>query len=169
MYRMQESTHSGNLKYWITTATLVVVVFVADQLTKRLAFSSDWMSNTTIIPSLFGFLHHENHGIVANIPIPVPIIITVTIIILGLIGYVIYQSIKKQRLLRTIALSLIFGGAIGNLYDRLTLGYVRDWILFFDRSVVNLADISIFIGILLVLIKAQDQHHDDKGPIETLK
>jgi signal peptidase II len=142
----------SDLRDWIIAAAIAAVVFIVDQLSKRIAFSSEWMSNATVVPSLFGFLHHENHGIVANIPIPVPIIIVITLLILGLIVYAIYTAIMKQRLLRMIALTLIFGGAIGNLYDRLTLGFVRDWILLFDRSVINVADISIFVGILLILI-----------------
>jgi len=55
-----------------------------------------------------------------------------------------------------LGLSMIFGGAIGNLIDRLLYGYVIDFILFYYRSwsypAFNLADAAITCGAVLVLI-----------------
>lgn len=137
----------------------MAAVFVADQYLKIMAFASERMSNMTIIPWLFGFMHHENHGIVANIPIPQWLIIGATIVILALITYLTFKSIQSRLWLRVIAYSMIAGGALGNLYDRLAFGYVRDWILLFDRSVINLADIAICVGILLLLKKGLGIRH----------
>ncbi len=53
------------------------------------------------------------------------------------------------------ALALILGGAIGNLYDRLTLGYVVDFLFFHYRDLYwpafNVADSAIFCGVVLLL------------------
>jgi signal peptidase II len=55
------------------------------------------------------------------------------------------------------ALSLILGGALGNLYDRLTLGYVVDFLLFHYNGyqyywpAFNVADSAITIGVVLLL------------------
>lgn len=135
------------------TTALTAVVFVGDQYLKFFAFASEKMSDLTIVPWLFGFTHHENYGIVANIPIPIGVIVFATIIIALIVFYLIIQSIGQEKILRTIAFSLILAGAFGNLYDRIVFGYVRDWILLFDSSVINLADISIFIGILMLLYR----------------
>jgi signal peptidase II len=55
-----------------------------------------------------------------------------------------------------IALTLIMAGAIGNLYDRVTLGYVRDFIDVhagsFHWPAFNVADSSLTIGIILLFI-----------------
>lgn len=54
------------------------------------------------------------------------------------------------------ALALILGGALGNLYDRLTLGYVVDFLYFHYQSyywpAFNLADSAITCGVVLLLI-----------------
>ena len=63
-----------------------------------------------------------------------------------------------------IALALILGGALGNLWDRLTLGYVVDFLDFYYQSgpearamhwpAFNIADSAIFIGAVMLIIDA---------------
>lgn len=57
-----------------------------------------------------------------------------------------------------IALSLILGGALGNLWDRVTLGYVVDFLDFhyngYHWPAFNIADSSIFIGALLLIFES---------------
>jgi signal peptidase II len=54
------------------------------------------------------------------------------------------------------ALSLILGGALGNLYDRLTLGYVVDFLYFHyagdDFPAFNVADSAITCGVVVLLL-----------------
>ncbi len=60
-----------------------------------------------------------------------------------------------QKKLFCLALGLILGGALGNLYDRLTLGHVVDFLYFHYRSfywpAFNVADSAIFCGVVLLL------------------
>lgn len=54
------------------------------------------------------------------------------------------------------ALALVLGGALGNLYDRLTLGYVVDFLFFHYRQysfpAFNVADSAISVGVVLLLL-----------------
>lgn len=59
--------------------------------------------------------------------------------------------IKKPFSLQSLALSLILGGAIGNLIDRLRLGYVVDFIDLRVWPVFNLADSAITVGVILLI------------------
>lgn len=70
--------------------------------------------------------------------------------------YIVYLLRKHpQQKLFCLALSLILGGALGNLYDRLTLGYVVDFLFFHYRGwswpAFNVADSAISIGVVLLL------------------
>jgi signal peptidase II len=49
---------------------------------------------------------------------------------------------------------MIIAGGIGNLVDRLTLGYVRDFVYFelIDFAVFNLADSALTVGVIFILI-----------------
>jgi signal peptidase II len=69
------------------------------------------------------------------------------------IVYLLYKNTEQK--LFCFALSLILGGALGNLYDRLTLGYVVDFLFFHYQEwywpAFNLADSAISAGVALLL------------------
>ena len=71
---------------------------------------------------------------------------------------VIVYLLKKyhQQKLFSLGLALVLGGAIGNLYDRLTLGYVVDFLHFHYQAhawpAFNVADSAICVGVALLLI-----------------
>ena len=73
-----------------------------------------------------------------------------------LIGWLVRNAAKSPVLLNT-AFAMIAGGAIGNLIDRLNLGYVVDFILFhigqWRYPAFNVADSCITIGLILFLIE----------------
>ena len=80
----------------------------------------------------------------------------ISLLILSIIIYLIYLMVVSEKFTKII-LALIVGGAIGNLYDRLTYFAVPDFIDFHIKSfhwfTFNIADIFISIGILLMIFK----------------
>ena len=98
--------------------------------------------NTGIAFGLF-----KNQGIVF-------IIIPIIAIIL-LVFNIYYYRNHQEDLSRTyiVAFSLILGGAIGNLIDRIYFGYVIDFLDFRIWPVFNLADSAITIGAAIILLK----------------
>ena len=64
---------------------------------------------------------------------------------------------KHERLF-CLSLSLILGGALGNLYDRITLGHVVDFLDFYIGTyhwpAFNVADSAIFIGAVLMIYES---------------
>ncbi|MEK7115845.1 MAG: signal peptidase II [Patescibacteria group bacterium] len=125
-------------------AAIIIAVFVIDRMTKVF-----FMTETPhqILPSLLDTTTHRNFGLIANLPLPSWIILAFTMTVLAVIGWKLVHELRREGGRASYALSFIAGGALGNLFDRLTLGYVFDWILFFNRSVMNVADIAISIGI----------------------
>ncbi len=65
--------------------------------------------------------------------------------------------LKKQELLLAVALSLVLGGAIGNLIDRMAYGYVIDFldVYYQDKHwpAFNVADSAICVGVFLMLLE----------------
>ena len=81
------------------------------------------------------------------------LIIVSIFIVLCMIGVDIMLKVKSKTY--TVGFALIIAGAIGNFVDRITLGYVRDFIMFdFWKSfpIFNFADCCIVIGAVLVCI-----------------
>ncbi|MFC3284193.1 signal peptidase II [Litchfieldella rifensis] len=67
------------------------------------------------------------------------------------VGMAVWMSrLKRHEVLLAVALALIIGGALGNLYDRLVLGYVVDFLSFhwgaYYFPAFNLADVAITLG-----------------------
>lgn len=135
----------------------VSLIVVTDRITKL--FFSDLLSIGESFPIIKGALHmtlvhntgiafglFKNQGVVFII---IPIIATVLLV------FNIFYYRKHKDLSRTyiVAFSLILGGAIGNLIDRITFGYVIDFIDFRIWPVFNIADSAITIGALIILIK----------------
>lgn len=81
------------------------------------------------------------------------------IVLTGLLIYNIYYYRHAQQLSRvyTAAFSLILGGAIGNLIDRICFGYVIDFIDLRVWPVFNIADSAITIGAAIILFKCMRQ------------
>jgi signal peptidase II len=106
-------------------------------------------------PFLFGDIltttHHHNFGLIANLPLPLPLIFVVVAAVMLLVISALRTADKKQDILDMIALALILGGAVSNLWDRITWGYVFDWILLFRTSIINVADTAVGLGLLLYI------------------
>jgi signal peptidase II len=79
------------------------------------------------------------------------IFIVLTVVIAAAIAYYLIKIPNKEIFLKT-ALSLVLGGAVGNLIDRVRLGYVVDMFDFtlINYPVFNIADSSLVIGSILL-------------------
>lgn len=88
------------------------------------------------------------------------VFIIVPIIAIILLAYnIYYYKYNNEKLSRAyiIAISLIIGGAIGNLIDRIYCGHVIDFIDFRIWPVFNIADSAITIGAVLIAINCFQQ------------
>jgi len=138
----------------ITTFSVVII----DRVTK--AFFANLLSYGESLPVIRHVLHMtlvHNTGIAFGFlkdQGAVFIIIPVIAIVL-LIFNVYYYRQNNEALSHSYILgfSLILGGAIGNLIDRITYGYVIDFIDFRIWPVFNIADSAISIGAVIIVIK----------------
>ncbi len=97
-------------------------------------------------------------GMFHNLPdwTRVPFFVVITTAALVFMGYFYKQARDDQRLYKT-ALMFIFGGAVGNLIDRIRIGYVIDFVEWFYGDFhwpnFNVADIAITIGVILLAVE----------------
>lgn len=136
------------------TILLIICIFIpilmADLLTKHFTVGID----KEIIPGFFKFLYTENIGAAWSIfsGNQLALIIISIIAIIFIIFYIIFEKTNSKLLY--VSLAFILGGAIGNMIDRIALGYVRDFIKFefINFPIFNIADISLTIGVILIII-----------------
>ena len=141
-----------------TLPLLVAAVVALDQITKWLVVSNLPVGHYWFpIPALAHFVaveHVTNTGVVFGLfkdAGPLFALASTTIIIV-MIGYLI--RLPRDRRWVRLALGFLLAGAIGNLIDRLRLGYVVDFIAVGSFSRFNVADSAVTIGVALMLVAA---------------
>ncbi|MDO8617604.1 MAG: signal peptidase II [Candidatus Uhrbacteria bacterium] len=141
-------------RFWLTCVSFAIIgiIFFLDQFTKTIMFASDHAPSFSFFGGWIKSVQHRNAGIIANIALPSSLILSISLMVILLLVIGIILSIRQSHQFSLIIASLILGGALGNTFDRLILSYVRDWLLLFNRSAINLADVSIVIGILLYFL-----------------
>jgi signal peptidase II len=143
-------------------AVVAGAVLALDQITKALVLGRLPLGNTfTVVPGLFDITHVHNpggaFGFLATMGPEVRgvLFIGVTVLVAALILYLYRQTPGEQRLLAT-GLALVFGGALGNLVDRIRFGVVVDFLDFYIGELhwpaFNVADSAITVGVFLFAV-----------------
>lgn len=141
---------------------LFLALFTVDQLTKLLVqFSMHLGDSIPVIPGLFHITYVLNPGAAFGmLAYQTTFFILITLGVLGVIGYV-YWKVGPERELLRVSLALQVAGALGNLIDRIRVGRVIDFFDFRIWPVFNVADILIFLGVLLLIyeaVKKEESH-----------
>lgn len=144
-------------QFLIGVGTAVGVV-VLDLITKRLAASAFVDERVTVIPGVLWLTYTENYGAAFSMFQDAGVFLSIAAV--TAIVIVLYSLREERPLIETIAFGLVGGGAAGNLIDRiargegLTDGGVIDWIQLPNFPVFNVADSSITIAVVLLLVQA---------------
>lgn len=143
---------------------IAAAVLVADQLTKAwivVNYPLGWDQH--VIPGLFRLVHTRNRGVAFGLlGSSGPVVqIGLLVLIVVVVSYITWQLARGGTDgLTRVALSLVLGGALGNLVDRVLRGEVVDFLLFYVRSggrelawpAFNVADSAISVGACLVIL-----------------
>lgn len=142
---------------------LTPLIVVLDQWTKAIVMKRYHLGETlSLISGFFNFTYVRNTGAAFGIlaqadpAFRVPFFVAVPVIALAAIGYV-FSKLPPADVRLSSALSLVIGGAFGNLVDRLRHGYVVDFIDFHWRyeahfPAFNIADIAICVGVGILML-----------------
>ena len=145
--------------------TIAAVIVVVDQLIKlfvsqTLQLASRGPAGIELLP-FFNLTWTENRGVSmgffhAETDLMRWLLVAMTMAIAGFVSWWMWREKQRDD---AIALSLVLGGAIGNIIDRVRLGYVIDYADFHIGSwrpflIFNLADAAITIGVLILLARA---------------
>jgi|LSQX01.3.fsa_nt_gb signal peptidase II len=151
-------------RFSFITSSIILVGIIADQLTKLLTtlylpkqFDSFYEDPLQVIPKFFFLVEHHNEGVAwSQFEGVFFVLYIVPIFALAMFFYLLYKGNLKTMKTYSIGLSLMIAGTIGNLLDRIFLGYVIDFLSFTFGTYVyptfNLADSSLVIGVALFCI-----------------
>lgn len=124
----------------------LAIFFLADRFLKYLAMGLD--SSLEIISNIFFFSFTKNYFISFSLPFSGPVLnVFISVLVALLLVYIVFLAIyEKKRKIEIFLLIIIFLGALSNLIDRLSFGFVIDYLEIKGLSVFNLADTMIAIS-----------------------
>ena len=148
---------------YLLVTTIIVISFVLDQ------FSKIWIRNNykdyveqKIIGDFFSLIKVENTGAFLGMGSELPeyarILLLIILPIIVLILITIYTYVEKTLdHISIIGFSLIIGGGIANIFDRILYGSVTDFLYInlggiFKTGIFNIADLSVTTGMILVIL-----------------
>lgn len=141
--------------FWLT-----LIVVVVDQWTKYLAVANLAMYEPVPVMPYFNLMLAHNTGAAFSFLADAGgwqrwFFVVLTAVISVVLTVWLYRLPRGQKLL-PIALTLVLGGALGNVYDRISYGYVIDFIDWYVGSyhwpAFNIADAAICVGAGLLIL-----------------
>ena len=155
---------------WV--CTLIVATLITDQLTKAAALSLlSQGSSLAVFPGLnltLGFNEGVSFGLFSDLMAGKPLVraaLTGTLIVILAI-----MTFRARYPIEQVGFSLIVGGALGNVIDRLRQGAVTDFVDLAWQSwrwpTFNAADIAITVGALCILFAAFSSHRSKESVVD---
>jgi signal peptidase II len=142
---------------WISAAVIVL-----DQASKAVVRAKlPLHESVTVIPGFFDLTHVRNtgaaFGMLNGVEFPYKPAVMVLVALIALAAVASYAlTLPRTQQIARYGLALILGGAVGNLIDRATAGYVVDFVDVYWRGVhfwaFNVADSAITVGVVLMLL-----------------
>jgi len=147
----------------VSYLVIALAVVVLDRWTKQMVAQRIRLySHVQVIPGFFQLTHTENTGAAfslfanSNAPWRTAMLIAFSGIALVVVSVLLWKN-DHAHVATGVGLSLIMGGAVGNLWDRLARGRVVDFLLFYYKQyqwpVFNLADSAIVVGAGLLVVE----------------
>jgi len=147
----------------VRSAIIIFLVVMLDRVSKLYIRSSyaQW-DVTVVIPRIFNIVHAENPGAAFSMLASAPpivravLLVGVSLVVMTIVGVMLWRLPKNSGALMSTSLALVFGGAFGNLWDRVFRGSVTDFLQVFIGSyefpAFNVADSAITIGAAFLVI-----------------
>lgn len=144
------------MRKWFLISAVIVVL---DLYTKHLVQQAFQYGEHLTVTSFFDLVRYHNEGAAFSFLADAGgwqklFFSAVSVVAIVVISYLIRKHQTEK--LFCLGLALVLGGAIGNLYDRVTLGYVVDFLYFhyqtFYWPAFNVADSAICVGVALLLL-----------------
>ncbi len=158
--RAAEVSAPGQIKRLAGLFVISAVVLVLDQFTKSMVVERLALYERYEILPILDFIRLQNTGAAFSILAGAGgwqrwLFIVIAIAVSGFITWWLTTIDTRKEQILALGLALVLGGALGNLLDRVLLGYVVDFVLVhygaWSFPAFNVADSSIFCGAVLVI------------------
>ena len=135
---------------WIALLSVAAAAFFADQLTKQVVGRTLEVGESVDLVGPFTLHHLQNSGIAFGLfASRTTFVIAVTAVAVGWMLWFFARAGRRHPVL-PVALGLVLGGSLANLFDRVRLGHVTDFLDLEAWPAFNLADTFIVVGVAVL-------------------
>ncbi|CDQ19823.1 signal peptidase II Aspartic peptidase. MEROPS family A08 [Halobacillus karajensis] len=151
---------------------IAIVILILDQWTKWLVVTKmDIGQSIPIIENFFYLTSHRNQGAAWGIlQGQMWFFYIITVVVIGFVIYYLHQYGKESKVVG-FALALILAGAAGNFIDRVfrkeVVDFANTYIFSYNFPIFNVADSSLVIGVIFVMIATFVDERNKKGSMES--
>ncbi len=142
---------------------LVGILVLADEIVKNKALEYLPDESALTNPGVFALAIHKNWGMAFDIPFKMQLILVISSVIGIALLWVARKNFREKPVVAFAALTIVLG-AVGNMFDRIAYGFTVDYLIFFGRSAINISDVVIVTGVVIMLYASRvpglHQHHD---------
>lgn len=163
---MSQTTEGVNRKLSVCFLLVSIAIVILDQWTKTMIMNTLALYEDIVVLPVFNITHVHNYGAAFSFLSDAGgwqryFFTAIAVLISVLLIYWILRTPAKQKL-TLVSYSLILGGALGNLLDRLLHGFVVDFLHFYYQNwhfpAFNVADIAISVGAAGMILDALFEH-----------
>lgn len=158
---MKDGIHSAKHFFAVAIPTAFVLL-LGDRITKMVApefFNEPYV----LVPGFLELSFLGNRNFIFYWEVPIWIILLVISVVMVMLGWQFVKVFQAKQYMSALLLTIVFVGALSNVYDRIFLGYVIDFVRVPFWSVFNFADVYIVGGIFaLVFFMWQTDKHEEK-------
>jgi signal peptidase II len=141
---------------------ILLTVAILDGALKYFAITAFPPENDPALSPVFAFALHKNPGITFDIPIPFWIIAPATVLIISVLTHQARTLFHTQNHVALGIIAVIIG-AVGNFVDRAINGFTTDYLMFFKTSIINLSDVMIILGAIMILVYYTNNPHQRRA------
>jgi signal peptidase II len=135
--------------------SLVAILLALDRITKAWATKTLALGDPhPLVGNAIRLTRVHNTGGAFGVLAGKPTLFIVVSIVIAIAAVVAFIVLRGRRPVLRLALSFVFVGAVGNLIDRLTVGYVVDFFEIVGFPVFNVADSCVTVGAALLVLYA---------------
>lgn len=146
-----------NIKIYILPIIAISLLTAIDQLTKFIVSGSFKLYDSKmVIKGIFSITYIQNEGIAWGMFQGKRVLFIIMTILVLLLCFYVYSNIanKNKFMFLRVSLIVLMSGAMGNMIDRIKLGYVIDFFCFefIDFPIFNVADIYVVVSMIAIFI-----------------
>jgi signal peptidase II len=165
-----ERSLGADAQQWAGLALVAGAAVAADQVTKHVVTSTVALDDSVHVAGPLSIHHVQNTGIAFGLfsgATPVVVVVTAAAIVWMLVFFA--RSAARHPVLPA-AFGLVIGGSLSNLFDRVNLGHVTDFIdvNWWTFRIFNLADSFIVVGVVILLVALIAADRAPRPPRRTL-